>query len=102
MVVKDIIRKYPGKYEGILSDLLSEIVSVDLPEARASLVWILGDYVNQIENSKYMIRENFINNFAEETEQVQEQALTAVIKVALSDENFGTEILNSLVEQFTY
>jgi vesicle coat complex subunit len=45
IVIRDIFRKYPKKYEGLLSDICDNLKSLDDPEAKASIVWIIGEYV---------------------------------------------------------
>ncbi len=44
VVIKDIFRKYPHNYEGIIPTLCSNLEELDEPEAKASLIWILGEY----------------------------------------------------------
>lgn len=48
IVIRDIFRKYPNKYEGILKDICEHLKSLDDPEAKASIVWIIGEYVELI------------------------------------------------------
>lgn len=38
VVIKDIFRKYPNKYESIISTLCENLDTLDEPEARASMV----------------------------------------------------------------
>ena len=47
IVIRDIFRKYPRKYEGILKDLCDNLKLED-PEAKASMIWIIGEYVDTI------------------------------------------------------
>lgn len=65
IVIRDIFRKYPRKYEAILKDLCDNLKSLDDPEAKASMVWIIGEYVDTIENADQLIS-NFAENFKEE------------------------------------
>lgn len=51
IVIRDIFRKYPNKYDGLLSDICENLKSLDDPEAKASIVWIIGEYVEMIENA---------------------------------------------------
>ncbi|EFA78033.1 adaptor-related protein complex 1 [Heterostelium album PN500] len=41
IVIKDIFRKYPNKYEGIIATLCANLESLDEPEAKASMIWII-------------------------------------------------------------
>lgn len=43
VVIKDIFRKYPNKYEGIISTLCENLDTLDEPDARSSMIWIIGD-----------------------------------------------------------
>lgn len=51
IVVKDIFRQYPNRFESLIKDLCSHLKSLDNAEARASMVWIVGEYGERIENS---------------------------------------------------
>ncbi|ORY54077.1 Adaptor protein complex beta subunit [Leucosporidium creatinivorum] len=82
VVIKDIFRKYPQRYEGIIPTLCASLDELDEPEAKASLIWILGEYADKIDNADELIG-SFLENYAEEPIQVQLQALTAVVKLFL-------------------
>ncbi|CAO3654214.1 unnamed protein product [Mucor hiemalis] len=41
VVIKDIFRKYPHKYEGIIPTLCENLEALDEPEAKGSLIWII-------------------------------------------------------------
>lgn len=51
VVIKDIFRKYPNRYEGIIGNLCDALDTLDEPEAKAALIWIIGEYSDRIENS---------------------------------------------------
>ncbi len=55
IVIRDIFRKYPNKYEGLLADICENLKSLDDPEAKASIVWIIGEYVEMIENADELL-----------------------------------------------
>ncbi|GAA6025264.1 hypothetical protein JCM8202_001941 [Rhodotorula sphaerocarpa] len=82
VVIKDIFRRYPQRYEGIIPTLCASLEELDEPEAKASLIWILGEYADKIENADELIG-TFLDNYAEEPVQVQLQTLTAVVKLFL-------------------
>ncbi|KAK0080993.1 hypothetical protein PV325_012972 [Microctonus aethiopoides] len=45
VVIKDIFRKYPNKYESIISTLYENLDKLDEPaEAGESMIWIIGEY----------------------------------------------------------
>merc|ERR1739838_454997 len=82
VVIKDIFRKYPNKYESIISTLCENLDTLDEPEARASMVWIIGEYAERIDNADELL-ESFLEGFHDENTQVQLQLLTAIVKLFL-------------------
>ncbi len=42
VVIKDIFRKYPNQYEGIIGTLCENLDTLDEPEAKAAMIWIVG------------------------------------------------------------
>ncbi|KAF6789093.1 AP-2 complex subunit beta [Colletotrichum musicola] len=90
VVIKDILRKYPG-YEGVIPTLCQHIDELDEPTARGSLIWIVGEYAEKINNADEIL-ESFVDGFMEEFTQMkfetdwrqtQLQILTAVVKLFL-------------------
>ena len=70
VVVKDIFRKYPNRYEAIIGDLCEALDTLDEPDAKAALIWILGEYSNRIDNADEILGE-FLETFHEEPTAVQ-------------------------------
>lgn len=83
IVIRDIFRRYPGKYEKIIANLCENLETLDEPEAKAAMIWIIGEYAPRIENASDML-ESFLDNFADEAPQVQLQLLTAIVKLFLN------------------
>lgn len=44
-------RRYPNKYESIIGTLCDSLESLDEPEAKASMIWIIGEYAERIDNA---------------------------------------------------
>jgi len=82
VVMKDIFRKYPSTYEGVIPTLCANLDELDEPEAKASLIWIIGEYANKIDNADELLG-IFVDSFIEESYPVQLQTLTAVVKLFL-------------------
>lgn len=82
VVIKDIFRKYPNKYESIIATLCENLDTLDEPEARASMIWIIGEYAERIDNADELL-ESFLDSFQDENTQVQLQLLTAIVKLFL-------------------
>ncbi|KAG8215400.1 adaptin N terminal region-domain-containing protein [Butyriboletus roseoflavus] len=98
VVMKDIFRKYPLTYEGVIPILCANLEELDEPEAKASLIWIIGEYAEKIDNADELLS-TFVETFTEESYQVQQQTLTAVVKLFLkkpdSSQGVVQEVLNT-------
>jgi len=81
VVIRDILRKYPG-YEAIIPTLCKCIDELDDSTARGALIWIVGEYAEKISNAGDILA-GFVEGFHEEFTQTQLQILTAVVKLFL-------------------
>lgn len=68
-MIKDIFRKYPNRYESIIKDLCENLKALDNVDARAAMVWIVGEYADRIDNAVDLML-NFSSNFKEEAKKV--------------------------------
>ncbi|KPJ13437.1 AP-2 complex subunit beta [Papilio machaon] len=75
VVIKDIFRKYPNKYESIISTLCENLDTLDEPEARASMVWIVGEYAERIDNADELL-DSFLEGFHDENAQLVQHVLS--------------------------
>ncbi|OAF68171.1 Beta-1-adaptin [Intoshia linei] len=100
IVIKDIFRRYPNKYENIIAILCDNLNSLDEPEARASLIWILGEYAHRIDNVGELL-EVFVSSFKDETTQVQLQILTACVKLFLRIPQENQELVQQILHLAT-
>ncbi|CAJ1378128.1 unnamed protein product [Effrenium voratum] len=104
VVVKDIFRKYPSRYEQVLSALCESMEVLDEPEAKASMIWILGEYAGRIDNSDELL-ESFLDSFHDEPLMVQMQLLTAIVKLFLqkpsSTQDMVSKVLQCATEEST-
>merc|ERR1719445_1617317 len=82
IVIKDIFRRYPRKYEKIIVTLCDNLESLNEPEAKASMIWIIGEYAERIVDAGDRL-EHFIDSFEEEGAVVQLQLLTSTVKLFL-------------------
>ncbi|KAF5315632.1 hypothetical protein D9611_004657 [Ephemerocybe angulata] len=80
IVIKDIFRRYPGKYEGIIPKLCEHLDSLDEPESKAAIVWIIGQFADRIDNADDLL-EVLVDTFLEESVEVQLALLTATVKL---------------------
>ncbi|CAA9988554.1 AP-1 complex subunit beta, putative [Plasmodium knowlesi strain H] len=100
VVIKDIFRKYPNKYESIITILCENLESLDESNAKASLIWIIGEYVERIENADELI-DSFLENFLDEPYNVQLQILTASVKLFLKCSKNTKDIITKVLKLAT-
>ncbi|XP_022095731.1 AP-2 complex subunit beta-like isoform X2 [Acanthaster planci] len=100
VVIKDIFRKYPNKYESIIATLCENLDTLDEPEARASMIWIIGEYAERIDNADELL-ESFLEGFHDENTQVQLQLLTAIVKLFLKRPTDTQELVQQVLSLAT-
>eukprot|EP00746_Dinoflagellata_sp_MGD_P007537 gnl/MRDRNA2_/MRDRNA2_114934_c0_seq1.p1 gnl/MRDRNA2_/MRDRNA2_114934_c0~~gnl/MRDRNA2_/MRDRNA2_114934_c0_seq1.p1 ORF type:complete len:910 (+),score=206.89 gnl/MRDRNA2_/MRDRNA2_114934_c0_seq1:124-2853(+) len=102
VVIKDIFRKYPTRYEQVLGALCDNLEILDEPEAKASMIWILGEYAERIDNVDEIL-DTFLDTFHEDNLVVQLQLLTAVVKLFLkmpgSTQDMVSKVLRMATEE---
>nr|CDS20191.1 AP 1 complex subunit beta 1 [Echinococcus granulosus] len=96
VVIKDIFRKYPNKYESIIANLCENLDTLDEPEARASMIWIIGEYAERIDNADELLQ-SFLDGFHDENTQVQLQLLTATVKLFLKRPSDTQELVQNVL-----
>ena len=63
---------------------------MDQPEAKAALIWVVGEYAARIENTTALI-ENFCETYMDEPDSVQLQLLTSAVKAFLQHKVASTQ-----------
>eukprot|EP01029_Cantina_marsupialis_P028340 TRINITY_DN776025_c0_g1_i1.p1 TRINITY_DN776025_c0_g1~~TRINITY_DN776025_c0_g1_i1.p1 ORF type:complete len:883 (-),score=262.76 TRINITY_DN776025_c0_g1_i1:95-2389(-) len=100
IVIKDIFRRYPNRYESVIATLCENLKSLDEPEARASMIWILGEYADRIDNADELLK-SFLTAFPDEPPQVQMQLLTATVKLFLKRPSGTQELVQNVLNMAT-
>lgn len=100
IVIKDIFRKYPNQFESIIATLCENLDTLDEPEAKASMIWIIGEYAERIDNADEIL-ERFLESFHDENAMVQLQLLTATVKLFLQRPNDGQEMVQRVLNMAT-
>ncbi|ORX71492.1 Adaptor protein complex beta subunit [Linderina pennispora] len=100
VVIRDIFRKYPNRYEAIIGTLCENLDSLDEPEARAAMIWIIGQYADRIDNSDEVL-DTFLDTFLEETGEVQLALLTAIVKLFIMRPSAGQELVPKVLKWAT-
>ncbi|KAI8804042.1 vesicle-mediated transport-related protein [Cladochytrium replicatum] len=102
VVIKDIFRRYPNKYEGVIGTLCESLDSLDEAEAKASMIWILGHYADRIDNADELLA-SFLDTSKEEggSSDVQLALLTASVKLFLKRPSAGQDLITKVLKWAT-
>lgn len=100
VVIKNIFRKYPNRYESIISTLCENLDSLDEPEAKAAMIWVIGQYADRIENSEVLL-EDFLDSWVDETHEVQLALLTATVKLFIQRPTVAAELVPKVLKWAT-
>lgn len=100
VVIRNIFRRYPNKYESIISTLCQHLDSLDESEAKAAMIWIVGQYADRIENSDTLL-DDFLYTFLDETHEVQLALLTATVKLFILRPTKGQALVPKVLQWAT-
>ena len=100
VVIRNIFRKYPNKYESIISVLCENLDSLDEPEAKAAMIWVIGQYADRIDDSDVLL-DDFLYSFADEPVEVQLALLTATVKLFIQRPTKGQELVPKVLKWAT-
>lgn len=100
VVIRNIFRKYPNRYESIISTLCEHLDSLDEPEAKAAMIWVIGQYADRIDNSDVLL-DDFLYSFADEPVEVQLALLTATVKFFIQRPTKGQELVPKVLKWAT-
>ncbi|KNC56375.1 coatomer [Thecamonas trahens ATCC 50062] len=100
IVIKDIFRKYPNRYESIIATLCENLDELDEPEAKASMIWIVGEYAERIDNADELL-DSFLETYADEVVDVQMALLTAIVKLFLKRHTDAQDMVHDVLQLVT-
>ena len=96
--LRDIFRRYPNTFEGAMTIINENLRTLDDPEAKAALIWIIGEYSDRIDGAENQLNK-FIDNLKEEPYIVQINILNSSTKTFLkcqTEESYN--ILNQIFD----
>ena len=100
IVIRDIFRLYPNKYTSVIVPMCSVMDLLEEPEAKASMMWVIGEYSTVIDNAAELL-DAFMDSFHDETPMVQLELLTAVVKLFLKQPTVGQSLVTSILTMAT-
>merc|ERR1711871_1394470 len=66
IAMKDLLRKYPERVQDVVHVVAACLATLEEADARVAVLWMLGEYAEQIEESPYVL-EPLIDGWDEET-----------------------------------
>ena len=55
IVAKDILRKFPNKFDSIIKDFCLKLDDFIEPESKSAIIWMIGEYAEKINDSEKLI-----------------------------------------------
>lgn len=80
LVLSNLLRKYPRTFDGVVSDICGATDLVKTTDAKAALVWVIGEYASIIDSYDCVI-DTFLDSFVDEQPPVQNALITALVKM---------------------
>lgn len=99
IVARDLMRKYKGKSLEIIKRIDEDLIkSIDDSEGKGALLYILGEFCNNVKNSVTLLTP-FVENFNDETPSVKLQILNCVIKNYVNKPNDCEELVKVCLQK---
>jgi vesicle coat complex subunit len=79
-VICDLLRKYPGQFESVLSSVCANLNALKEPRAKAAAIWILGEYCALIDTIAVLM-DPYLDSFRDEHPLFQLAILLSLVKI---------------------
>ncbi|SGZ55234.1 CIC11C00000003549 [Sungouiella intermedia] len=79
IVLKNILRKYPGMFDYAIPKIALHYELMDEPDAKVAICWIIGQYSEKLPIAEQALN-YFVQTFSEVPTEVQYAIITAVVK----------------------
>ncbi|KAJ2004924.1 beta-adaptin [Coemansia thaxteri] len=93
IVLRDVFRRYPQTFADVVPTLCEHIDYVNEPDAKAALIWILGEYSEHISNIGNLLSVCLEGFLEEEDEDVQLALVSSVVKFFLKSPQQGQALV---------
>lgn len=81
--------------------MVAKVQEYSEPDSKAAIAWIFGEYAERIANCHQIFKENFIDCFLEEADNVKLQILTASVKLYLKMPDECEQMIQDILQQAT-
>ena len=100
IVAKDILRKFPNKFDSIIKDFCNKLQEFNEPESKSAIIWIIGEYAEKINEAEKLI-DTFADTFLEDPIKVRLSLLTATVKLYLKKPDEGEDVIQRILKLST-
>jgi hypothetical protein len=81
IVVRDILRKFPERYEEVIPGFTKVFRTIEEERGKCAVIWMIGEFGQSIRNAPYVL-ESFIDGYDDEkSTAVRMELLTASLKL---------------------
>jgi vesicle coat complex subunit len=92
IVAKDILRKFPNRFESIIKDFCQKLAEFYEPDAKSAIIWMVGEYAEKINEAEKLI-DQFADSFLEDPIKVKLSLLTSAVKLYLKKPDEGEDVI---------
>ncbi|KAJ2059286.1 beta-adaptin [Coemansia sp. RSA 922] len=101
VVLRDVFRRYPQNFADVVPTLCEHIDYVNEPDAKAALIWILGEYSEHISNIGNLLTSSIESFLEEEDEGVQLALVNSAVKFFLKRPQQGQALVLKALQTAT-
>lgn len=83
VVIKKLLQTQPAEHKDIISHMARLVDNISVPAARASILWLLGEYSDRVPRIAPDVLRKMAKNFINEEDQVKLQTLNLAVKLYL-------------------
>lgn len=100
IVAKDILRKFPNRFESIVKDFCQKLHEFYEPDAKSAIIWMVGEYAEKINEAEKLI-DQFTDSFLEDPIKVKLSLMTSAVKLYLKKPDEGEEVIQRVLKLAT-
>lgn len=85
VVIKKLLQSQPNQHKDIISQMSRLMDTITVPQARASILWLLGEYSDLVPNIAPDVLRKMARSFIQEEDIVKLQVLNLAVKLYLTN-----------------
>jgi len=102
VVMRQLIQKNPAEYPNVIKSLIRLLDKIEVPAARATIIWIIGEYRNQVSEYAPDCLRKLAISFREEDVAVKLQTLNLAVKLFLSNPSQTKKLFKYILDLGRY